>query len=149
MKQILQMIFFGFIGALLFQALRLESEAIRHMPSILTATGINIVDGTGRIRMQIGFSKDGPPGIWMMDERGMPRLIMGLYGDQTSYLGLQDKEGRMIQLMRSTGESESPLLIFKHQGQDRFITGLGPEAKPFLMYFDGGTRKHLFGTYAP
>jgi hypothetical protein len=99
--------------------------------------------------MQLGFSKAGLPGVWIMDEKGTPRLLMGPYEDQTAYLGLQDKKGRMIQLLRSVGAAETPLLIFKHQGADRYMTGLDRTAKPFLMHEDTAGRKHVFGTYAP
>ena len=85
----------------------------------------------------------------MMDQKGTPRIAMGLYADETAHLGLQDKDGQMIQLMRSIGSGESPLLIFKHRGQDTMITGLNSaEHTPFLMLYEKDRkRKMQFGTY--
>ena len=62
---------------------------------------------------------------------------MGLYPDDTAYFGLQDKNGQMVQLMRSFGPSESPLHIFKNSGQDRLILGLNSQhVEPFFISYD-------------
>lgn len=141
---------FGFLGALLFRF----AEA-RLFPSanaraeVQSASAFNLVDGQGKLRAQLGFSKEGPPGFWIMDEKGTARLAMGLYPDGSSHFGLQDKQGRMIELMRSFGPGESPLLIFKSQGEDRMISGLSiSELTPFLVTIDKDhKRKMQFGTY--
>ena len=139
----------GFMGAALFHVLKAEDvlSSQQPVPSVVTATGLNIVDSKGKIRIQLGFSGEGPPGIWVMDDKGIPRIILGLYQDQTSYFGLQDKKGQMIELMRSTGPNEIPLLIFKNNGTDKMITGLNSKVEPFLMYMKDGTSTNLFGKY--
>ena len=50
-----------------------------------------LVDDQGRTRAQLGFSKEGPLGLWIMDEKGTARIALGLYPDGTSHFGLQDK----------------------------------------------------------
>lgn len=144
-------IFFGFIGAFLFHTLqfRFFSQADADVQKILNVSGVNLVDSQGRIRAQLGFAKEGPPGFWIMDEKGVARISMGLYPDGTAHLGLQDKNGLMIQLMRSVGASEAPLLIFKSRGQDKMITGLNSaDATPFLLYYDKDNKQKIqFGTY--
>jgi hypothetical protein len=151
MKNALVSAFLGFMGAALFHVLKPDQVIGSQVPSVqvLTASGINIVDSKGRIRMQLGFSKEGPPGIWVMDEKGTPRIVFGLYQDESSYFGLQDKNGQMIELMRSVGSNETPLLIFKNGGADKMITGLNSKAEPFLMYMDNSKSTNLFGKYAP
>jgi hypothetical protein len=149
--QNLKLIFFGFIGAFLFHVFKDQfiSTAQAKDEKIMTATGFNLVDSQGRLRAQLGFAKEGPPGLWLMDEKGVARVVLGLYPDGTGHYGLQDKSGRMIQLARSFGNEESPLLIFKHQGQDSMLMGLNPTDQiPFLMYYDKArTRKLEFGKY--
>ena len=150
MKGHILTILLGFLGAFLFQIIKplvIPPSLATPTSHVLKLSGINLVDAKGRIRIQLGFSKEGPPGIWLLDEKGTARLIMGLYEDQTSYLGLQDKNGLMIELMRSVGPKETPLLIFKHQGQDKMITGLDSSAKSFLQYEEMGKTRMLFGTY--
>lgn len=134
----------GFIGAMLFQMV--HSELVRDAKAggerIISATRFDLVDASGKVRAQLGTAKEGPPGFWMMDERGVARISMGLYPDGTSHIGLQDKDGAMIQLMRSIGSSESPLLIFKNKGEDRMILGLNSaQTDPAFVSFDKKTRK--------
>lgn len=77
-----------------------------------------------------------------MDDNGKARLSMGLYQDQSAHFGLTDKNGEMIQLMRSFGPLESPLLIFKHQGHDRMILGLNSnQTDPFFISYDSRDNK--------
>lgn len=147
----LKIILLGFLGAFFFFAFKESVVPLVYSrpENIITATGINLVDQQGRIRIQIGFSKQGPPGIWIMDEKGVARLIMGLYEDNTPHIGLQDKNGLMIELMRSFGELESPLLIFKSKGQDMMITGLNPaDNTPFSMHYEKDRKRKInFGNY--
>jgi hypothetical protein len=149
MKQ-LKLIFWGFLGALLFQVVKdLIPNAGANEEKVISASAFNLVDKQGKIRGQWGFAKEGPPGFWIMDEKGIARIVMGLYPDGTAHLGLQDKQGRMIQLARSFGPDEAPLLIFKHQGMDSMILGLNPgDKKPFLMHYEKDRKRKLeFGNY--
>jgi hypothetical protein len=63
---------------------------------------------------------------------------------------LNDKNGSAVQILRSYGPRESPLHIFKTQGQDKMIIGLNPDADPvpFLMHYDAKqSRSLVFGKY--
>ena len=135
---------FGFLGAGLFHVLQTtqKDEAKAAGTKIVTASQFDLVDSKGRVRAQLGFSSEGPPGLWILDGKGVPRIAMGLYPDETAHFGLQDKNGEMIQLMRSMGPSESPLLIFKNSGRDRMILGLtSQEVDPFFISYDKKSQK--------
>lgn len=147
--QNLKIIFLGFLGAFIFHLAKDQIAVGNSNQSnkIITAAGFNLVDSKGRLRGQLALAKEGPPGLWLMDERGVARAIIGLYADGSSYYGLQDKNGAMIQLARSVGSDETPLLIFKRQGADSMIMGLNPSDKmPFLMRYEADKKRtHLFG----
>ena len=94
--QNIQIIFLGFLGAMVFHFIQ-----IRFFPTanaveskIISASAFNLVDSQGKLRGQFGFAKEGPPGFWLMDEKGTSRLAMGLYTDGTAHLGLQDRQGQ-------------------------------------------------------
>ena len=144
---------FGALGAFAYSALArapVAAQAERRGP-IVNARGINLIDSQGRLRAQIGFAKGGDaPGIWLMDEKGVARAIMGLYEDDSGYFGIQDATGAMSELMRTFGPKHSPLLIFKKDGEDAMIQGLNPTAtqEPFLFSYERDRRrKMIFGAY--
>ena len=149
--QNLKLIFFGFLGAMLFHICQdnFISTAQAKDEKVISANAFNLVDGQGKIRAQLGFAKEGPPGFWLLDDKGIARVVVGLYQDGTGHYGLQDKSGRMIQLARSFGPQESPLLIFKNQGQDSMLMGLNPvDQMPFIMHYEKSrNRKMEFGKY--
>lgn len=151
MKTEIRSLCFGFLGATLFHFISpsLFETARAKAEPVLTVSGLNLVDSQGRLRAQLGFAKEGPPGFWLFDEKGTARVAMGIYPDGTSHFGLQDKQGQMIQLMRSIGPEESPLLIFKNRGQDMMLMGLNQaQHAPFLMNYEKDRqRKMVFGTY--
>ncbi len=142
----------GFLGAFLFSKAQSSKTNIElhQNAQTLTVSSINLVDAAGKLRAQLALSAEKTPGLWFYDEKGTVRESMGLYADGTSYFGLADAQGAMIQLMRSFGPNEAPLLIFKNRGQDMMITGLNPgsETVPFLMSYDSGRTKNVhFGKY--
>lgn len=149
--QNIKMIFWGFLGALMFHFVQINffPSANAVESKVISASSFNLVDSQGKLRGQFGFSKEGPPGFWLMDEKGTSRLAMGLYTDGTAHFGLQDRQGQMIQLMRSFGSQEAPLLIFKHNGADAMIMGLNPgDVSPFVMHYDTQRKRKLeFGKY--
>ena len=138
----------GFLGAWLFQTIQL-GEAFASGEKVLSGSRFDLVDSRGKLRAQLGFAKEGPPGFWIMDEKGVARIAMGLYPDGTAHFGLQDQSGQMIQLMRSIGPSESPLLIFKNKGQDRMILGLNSaQIEPFFISYDKSLKKKVHAEFA-
>jgi hypothetical protein len=139
----------GLLGAFVFSRFEGGAQAAPDAGRALSVRQLNLVDDAGRVRAQLAFAKEGAPGLWLMDEKGVARANLGLYGDGTGYFGLQDAQGRMIELLRSFGPREAPLLIFKHAGRDMMITGLNPGAAPtpFLMSYEAGKKKVHFGTY--
>ena len=123
-----------------------KAEAARDI--VVSAQRIDLTDPQGRLRIQIGFSKEGPPGIWLMDEKGVARLAFGLYNDGTGHMGIQDKNGQMVQLLRTFGSQEAPLLIFKNQGQDRMILGLNSGTiDPFFISYAKDRKKKVYSEF--
>ena len=147
----LRIIILGFLGAALFQlSLNIIPLAFsKKSLTIVNANEINLLDAAGKVRIKMAVLDDTAPNVWFFDNQGKARLIQGLYHDQTSYYGLQDAQGQMIQLARSFGNQESPLLIFKNKGKDSMITGLNPsDQTPFTMYYDRNNKRQLnFGKY--
>ena len=147
----IKIILLSFVGSFLYHHFEINffAKAKADNASEINASAINLVDSLGKPRVQIGFAKEGPPGIWVLDEKGIARIAMGLYLDGTSHIGLQDKNGMMIELMRSLGANESPLLIFKSKGQDQMILGLSTLGdQSFLTTFEKDRkRKSHIGTY--
>lgn len=152
MRNTIATIFWGFLGAGLFQLayshLYPAANASSNLEKVVRASRIDLEDSSGKLRAQLGFSKEGPPGLWFMDQNGVARIAMGLYPDGTSHFGLQDKQGRMIQLMRSVGETEQPLLIFKNGGQDKMILGLNSQLESFFVSFDNKKGKKSYPGFA-
>lgn len=151
MKNAILAMVFGFLGAGLFQFVQFHwgSEALAGNEKVISASGFDLVDKNGKLRAQLGFSKEGPPGFWIMDEKGIARVAMGLYPDGTSHFGLQDKKGLMIQLMRSLGNSEAPLLIFKNKGMDKMILGLNSTSlEPSLISYDQAQKKKVHSGFS-
>ncbi len=153
-KQLFYAFAMGILGAASFKIIEhmTLSTAMATSPNqVLTATTINLVDSKGKIRMQIGFAKEAEsPAIWLFDKKGVARLNLGLYEDETAFVGLQDKSGQMVQLLRSFGANEAPLHIYKNKGADKMIMGLNPGASlsPFVMYYDKSNQRTLqFGQY--
>lgn len=139
----------GLLGAFAYSRFGTPAQA-GDAGRVVRASRIDLVDGSGRVRAQLGFSREGPPGLWLFDEKGTARLAMGLYADGTANFGLQDAKGRMIELMRSYAADEAPLLIFKNGGADKMILGLDPAGKPapFLMSYEADGRRNVrFGEY--
>ncbi len=117
---------------------------------VIQASRIDLVDDGGKVRAQIGFGGERSPAIWFFDVNGKARMNLGLYGDGTAFVSLQDKRELSIQLLRSFGGNEMPLHIFKSSGSDQMIQGLNPggQNEPFVMYYDKARKRNLdFGKY--
>ena len=102
-------ILFGFLGAFLFTVMReAKFPAAQAKPGeVIKASDFRLVDGQGKVRARLAFSEEGTPGLWFFDEKGVARVNLGIYSDGTSYFGLQDAQGQMIELMRSFGPKEA------------------------------------------
>lgn len=144
-------LFLGFLGAAIFHISlgQLAPQAIAGKQDIVSARAFHLTDSNGRKRMTLGFSKEGPPAFWMFDPQGKARISIGMYRDGTGYIGLQDQNNQMTQLLRSYGAKQTPLHIFKINGQDKMILGLNPNStEPFLTkYPNGKPAENLFGSF--
>lgn len=141
----------GVMGAIIAFSFSRIIEPVLADSGIVTARAVNLVDDTGKLRAQLAISKEGSPGLWIMDKQGVGRVNLGVYPDDTGFIVLNDAKGLAIQILRSFGPQESPLHIFKAQGRDLMIQGLNPAADrtPFSFYYDEkNTRKFQFGKYS-
>jgi hypothetical protein len=142
----------GAVGGLISQttSARFAQPAQASQSKDLQANSFTLVDISGRTRAKLAFSADGDPSLWLMDKQNRPRVNLGLYSDGTGFLVFNNQQGQAVQILRSFGEGEAPLHIFKSSGQDIMITGLNPKADktPFLFYYDDKReRKVQFGRY--
>jgi hypothetical protein len=141
----------GIFGAALMLVLTKMVEPAVADNGIVTARAVNLVDETGKLRSQMAITKDGGPGVWLMDRQGVARVNLEVYPDDTGFIVLNDAKSLAVQILRSFGPQESPLHIFKAQGRDALIMGLNPAADrtPFSFFYDEkSTRKFQFGKYS-
>lgn len=116
----------------------------------LSTKSLEIADATGRRRILLTTTTEGSPAIWFFDGAGKARLNLGLYGDDSPFIVLNDDNERAVQIFRTIGNGKTPVLVMKNNGQDRIIMGLNatPQADPFFVYFDAnGAKKAVFGNY--
>ena len=143
--------FGGIVGGMFGLAWRgTEVHAASNGANALSVSEIRLVDPQGRVRAQLGFSQEGPPGLFLLDEQGRARLVMGLYPDGQPHVVLNDAKLQAAAILRLAG-ADSPVLVMKAEGKDRMIMGLGlsdPAKEPFLVNFDHrGTKKEVVGKY--
>ena len=79
---------------------------------------------------------DGSPAIWFFDKNGKSRLNLGLYEDGNPFVVLNDQNELAVQILRSVGNENAPVLVMKSKGQDRMILGLysGTLSDPSFVY---------------
>jgi len=69
-----------------------------HSPRVLQARGIEIVDGTGNVRLRLGVAADGTPSVRLYDSTGTRRLELAVSseGPRVTVFDGGGKERRMI-----------------------------------------------------
>ena len=117
--------------------------------SIVSTHTLEVVGVDGRRQIVLGTSAEGSPGIWIYDKQGKVRLSLGLYGDNNASIVLNDEREQAVQIFRTVGERNLPVLVMKSQGRDRIVMGLdGPGQDPFLvLYGADGAKQRVFGRY--
>lgn len=125
------------------------NAAITNARSVISTQSLELVDKTGHRVLLLTTTAAGSPGIWLFDRAGKSRLNLGLYEDGNPFMVLNDTSEQAVQVLRSVGENNSPVLVLKSQGQDRVIMGLNFDAtqNPFLVYDQKGKKTAVFGKY--
>jgi hypothetical protein len=117
--------------------------------SVVSTRTLEVVGVDGRRQIVLGTSAEGSPGIWIYDRHGKVRLSLGLYGDNNASIVLNDEREQAVQIFRTVGERNLPVLVMKSHGRDRIVMGLdGPGQDPFLVLYDAdGAKQRVFGSY--
>ena len=121
----------------------------REAPALIAAQQVDIVDASNRRIITLGQSAEGSPGIWLFDRNGRARLNLGLYDDGNAAIVLNDDQERAVEIFRTVGPENNPVLVLKSEGKDRLVMGLtGATHDPFFVIYDAnGAKKTLFGSY--
>ncbi len=112
--------------------------------NIVSAQTFQLVDASGRRKILMASTADGSPAIWFFDKNGKSRLNLGLYEDGNPFVVLNDQNELAVQILRSVGNENAPVLVMKSKGQDRMILGLysGTLSDPSFVYYDAQGTKH-------
>ncbi len=88
-----------------------------------TITGENFVltGPDGKMTAQLATGGEGTPGLFFYDTRWVPRITIGLYGDQVPGIVLNDEKGLATALLRMVNNQWDPVLVLKENGQDHLI----------------------------
>jgi hypothetical protein len=115
---------------------------------VVAARAFEMVDAQGRRQMLMATSNEGTPSIWFFDQNGKARLNLGLYADGNAAVVLNDGDERAVEIFRTVGARNVPVLVMKSQGQDRMILGLQEATQdPYFVYWDEKNQKRaLFGS---
>lgn len=118
-------------------------------PTLISAESFELTDRNGKKIGLISNSPAGTPGIWLFDRNGKVRLNIGLYEDDNATIVLNDSNEEAVQIFRTVGEKNAPVLVMKHNGQDRIVLGLNfATLDPFFVFYDSDGKKNtLFGNY--
>lgn len=117
---------------------------------VVTASRIQLVDASGKVRAELAMSLDGGPALFFYDSAGRNRMVLGLYspaeGEAPSVV-LNDPQQRAAGIFRLFGPHDTPVVVLKNQGRDRSIYGLNASsAEPYLTNFSGeGKNTDVFG----
>ncbi|MBV8210819.1 MAG: hypothetical protein JO133_12240 [Burkholderiaceae bacterium] len=118
----------------------------------IVARRIDLVDANGRTRAELAVSPDGATGLFFFDSAGRNRLVLGTYSKAESEyptIVLNDTHQQAAGIFRLFGGNETPVVVLKHNGQDRSIYGLNPSStEPFLVrYSNSGSKERTFGDF--
>ncbi|GEM_PF-5448907 len=110
----------------------------------LSTQSLQIVDASGRRRILMTTTAGGSPAVWFFDKNGKSRLNLGLYEDDNAFVVLNDPNEQAVQILRTVGGNNTPVLVMKSKGQDRMILGLysGAASEPTFLYYDAQGAKH-------
>ncbi|HTT09340.1 MAG TPA: hypothetical protein VMG60_00460 [Burkholderiaceae bacterium] len=129
-----------------------NADAATAPAEAVIARRIDLVDGTGRVRAQLAVAADGASGLFFFDTAGRNRLVLGTYSkaeNEYPTIVLNDTQQHAAGIFRLFGSKETPVVVFKHDGQDRSIYGLNPAStEPFLVrYSNTGSKDRTFGDF--
>ena len=115
----------------------------------LKAKNIEVIGSDNRKLVSLGTSGENSAGIWFFDRNGRSRLNLGLYGDGNAMIVLNDEKEMAVQILRTFGPKNSPVLVMKNDGRDRIVMGLNPGTQdPFLVHYDNkGKKEKVFGDF--
>jgi hypothetical protein len=114
------------IAALALVAGLVTIAATQPVPDKIVAHEFDMVDSTGKIRIRMGLSSEGMPGIVLSDAQGKPRAAMTLSPSGESDIGLSDAQGKPRVLMSADPSGEPEIDLSDSQGNARVEIGVDP-----------------------
>ena len=117
---------------------------------VVAAEDFELVDKEGRLRAQLAMGREGGPALFIMDSKGVARVVLGVYppGEgELPFLVLNDSDQNAAGLFRLVGSEQSPFVILKHKGADKSIFGLSQATgeSAFLYHNNDGQHQVVFG----
>ena len=84
-------------------------------PKVIRANKFILEDGNGKERAELNVTKDAGPGLWLVNEKGNPRVILNLtkYGPG---LGLTDEKGNPRAMLNVTKDGPG-LSLYDENGK--------------------------------
>jgi hypothetical protein len=119
--------------------LLLAGAAAPERPESLTTRKLEIVDEAGRVRMQLGETRDGCL-LLMYDKDGKPAIVLS--GDHSS-LSLRKEDGKLSMLAGAGGAS---LQASGPKNTPALSLAVGEERATFIMRDRSGETVHRFET---
>ncbi len=129
---------FAFLAASV--ALLVESSpAFDHSsPDTLNVRGISIRDTSGRERIRLGETRDGTPGLALMNAKGLQTASFGGVGERTSGFSLRDPElsGAAIGSFANEKGEAGLLILWSEKKEPRYLLQLRENGLIGQRFFD-------------
>jgi len=86
-------------------------------PSVVRATGFELVDARGACRLKLALTGKGLPRLEMYDGQGSPRLAVGLKADGAPAMVLLGSKGRR-RCEIALDEEDGTLVVYDEDGEE-------------------------------
>jgi len=106
-------------------------------PKVIRANQFVLEDENGKTRAALDVAKDGVPGLYLYDDTGTPRIMLGV-SKGGSVLALCDKNGKTI-ISLTVSNDGSSLRLSDDNGKTRAVLDMGNDGVPglALLYANG------------
>ena len=106
-------------------------------PKVIRANQFVLEDENGKTRAVLDVGKDGVPGLYLYDDTGTPRIMLGV-SKGGSVLALCDKNGKTI-ISLTVSNDGSSLRLSDDNGKTRAVLDMGNDGVPglALLYANG------------
>ena len=108
-------------------------------PKVIRANQFVLEDEHGKTRAVLDVAKDGVPGLYLYDDQGTPRVMLGV-SNHGSVLALCDTSGKTL-VSLTVGNDGSSLRLSDDHGKTRVKVGVGTDGVPGLaLLYENGVK---------